>query len=96
MRTSPSRTTSTLGCAARPDTTRPSKPAARSWLATLPPELLSAQPLVIGDLPTIWMRPENGVFTPVRRPETMAKHASGASASAPAGKCFHISQAPRP
>ena len=51
---------------------------------------------VSGDLPTIWMRPENGVRAPVNRPETIAKQASGASASVPAGKCFHMSQAPSP
>ena len=62
----------------------------------LPPEFESAQVPVSGDLPTIWMRPENGVRSPVSRPETNAKQASGAVASAPVGKCFHISQAPRP
>ena len=63
---------------------------------TLPPEFESAQVPVSGDLPTIWRRPEDGVLTPVRRPEQIAEHASGASASAFAGKCFHMSQAPRP
>ncbi len=51
---------------------------------------------VSGDLPTIWMRPENGVCSPVIRPAHSAKHASGASASVRAGKCFHISHAPSP
>ena len=51
----------------------------------VPPELESAQVLVSGDLPTIWMRPENGVAVPVRSPAQIAKHASGASGSAPAG-----------
>ena len=35
----------------------------------------SAQVPVSGDLPTIWIRPENGVLSPVRRPEHSAKHA---------------------
>ena len=68
----------------------------RSWLATLPPEFESAQEPVSGDLPTIWMRPEKGVRAPVSSPETIAKQASGASASARGGKCFHIRYAPRP
>jgi len=36
-------------------------------------------------LPTIWMRPENGVRAPVSKPDTIAKQLSGASGSAPAG-----------
>jgi hypothetical protein len=58
--------------------------------------LLSAHVPVSGDFPTIWMRPENGVRAPVSSPATIAKHASGASASVFGGKCFHMSHAPRP
>src|SRR5262245_52174049 len=89
--TSLSRITSSVGAAALPLTTTASYPAARRWLHTLPPEFESPHELVSGDLPTIWMRPENGVLSPVSSPEHSAKHALGESASVPAGKCFHIS-----
>src|SRR3569623_615145 len=65
-------------------------------MLTLPPEFESPHVFVSGDLPTIWIRPENGECSPVSSPAHSAKHASGASASVPAGKCFHISHAPCP